>query len=80
VYGVCGAEGFTESQIVQDALDHITIAYVPDKECSAERLSEFKCRLEKYLPNELTCSLKEVDAVQRAPSGKVKYLISLIDE
>jgi phenylacetate-CoA ligase len=79
VYGVCGAEGFTESQIVQDALDHITIAYVPDKECSAERLSEFKRRLEKYLPNELTCSLKEVDAVQRAPSGKVKYLVSLID-
>ena len=76
VYVICGADHFLESQVIQDAPDHITIAYVPDGQCTPEELARFEERLQKNLPHDLRCSLKEVDAVERTRSGKIKPIVS----
>jgi phenylacetate-CoA ligase len=79
IYVSCGADRIIESQIIQDALDHITIEYVPDEKFTPELLGEFEERLAKYLPSDLKFTLKKVDAVRRTASGKVKPVVSLID-
>ena len=78
VYVICGADHFLESQIIQDALDHIVIEYVPSEKFSLEYLGEFKKRLAKYLPSNLRFSLRKVDAIQRTASGKIKPIVSRI--
>ncbi len=78
VYVSCGTEGIVESQIIQDAPDHITIEYVPDKGLSSELLSEWNKNLAKHLPDDLKFTVKKVDAVQRTDSGKIKPIVSHI--
>lgn len=78
VYVVCGANHFVESQIIQDAPDHITFEYVPTKSCSLKYLSELEKRIVKYLPNDLKLSLREVKMVKRTQSGKLRAVVSEI--
>lgn len=79
VYVVCGANHFVESQIIQDAPDHITLAYVSTKNCSSEYLSDLKKRIIELIPNDLKLSLREVEAVKRTQSGKLRAVVSEID-
>ena len=78
VYVICGAGHFLESQVIQDAADHITIEYVPGDGCSPAFLTGFEERLREHLPADLRCSLKQVEAVQRTQSGKIRPIVSRI--
>jgi len=79
IYVSCATEGIIESQIIQDAPDHITIEYVPDKGFSSEHLSELYKNLAEHLPGDLKLTVKKVDAVRRTASGKIKPVVSLIN-
>jgi phenylacetate-CoA ligase len=78
VYVVCGANHFMESQIIQDALDHVTIEYVPTRDCTPEYLAGLKKKLEEYFPEDLSFDMKKVVAVQRTQGGKITAVVSKI--
>ncbi len=68
---------FRRFQVVQDALDHLTIRIVPE----AERLSDFHEVIApalRRLHPELQCSIEVVDDLPLEPSGKFKKVISSI--
>lgn len=79
IYVVCGAENFIESQVIQDALDHITIEYVPSEKLTDVDTTAFEQRLAQNLPSELKVSLRKVKSVKRTESGKIRPIVSLID-
>jgi len=76
VYVICGAENLLESQVIQDAPDHITIEYVPCHTLRPDEMASFKKRLEYHFGNELKVDLEEVKAVQRTESGKIRPVVS----
>jgi phenylacetate-CoA ligase len=78
VYVICGAGHFLESQVIQDAPDHITLEYVPGDGCAPAFLAGFAERLREHLPADLQCSLRRVKAVQRTPGGKIRPIVSRI--
>jgi phenylacetate-CoA ligase len=73
-----GTAHIAESQIIQDKLDHLTIEYVPSEKFSNSDLENFQKLAAKHLPSELSIDFKQVGAVQRASSGKVRPVVSLI--
>jgi phenylacetate-CoA ligase len=78
LYVICGVGGIAESQVVQDAIDHITIKYVPVGKLDENQLTDFRKVLDKYLPSELKFDFQEVDSVEKTKAGKVRPLVSLI--
>lgn len=78
VYVICGADHFLESQVIQNAIDHLTIEYVPARQCTPEHLAGFEERLRRHLPEDLRCTLKQVDAVSRTKAGKIRPIVSRI--
>lgn len=79
LYVICGAEHIAESQVIQDATDHLTIEYVPTEKFTIDNLERFQDRISRYLPAELRFDLKRVDFVKRTPSGKLRPLVRLIE-
>lgn len=75
-----GAGHIIESQLIQDAADHLTIEFVPGKEFSEADLSAFRRLVRKHLPTELKFELKEVEAVRRTSSGKVRPVVSQLED
>ena len=73
-----GTNNILESQIIQDALDHITIAYVPTKRFSNKYLKVFEGLIVQHLPCELRVDLKQVSAVKRTSNGKISPIVSHI--
>jgi len=73
-----GTNHIMESQIIQDALDHITIEYVPASGFGENDLSSFRGLIVKHLPSELKVDLKQVQAVKRTASGKIRPVVSCI--
>lgn len=73
-----GTNNILESQIIQDALDHITIAYVPTKRFSNKYLKVFEGLIVQHLPSELRVDLKQVSAVKRTSNGKISPIVSHI--
>ncbi len=73
-----GTRNIVESQIIQDALDHVTIEYVPDRRFSDDDLHVFRGLIGKHLPTELTVEFQRVDAVERTKTGKVRPVVSKI--
>ena len=71
-----GTNNILESQIVQDALDHIIIEYVPSKQFSKEDLVNFKQLITHHLPSELRVDIRQVEAVKRTCDGKIKPVVS----
>lgn len=78
LYVICGTRHIAESQIIQDAVDHLTIEYVPTGKFGKEDLEEFRTLVVKYLPSELDFDFKAVKAVERTESGKIRPLVSRI--
>ncbi len=74
-----GAGNILESQIIQDALDHLTIKYVPSSEFSQKDVKAFEGLILQHLPGELKADLKQVKAVERTQSGKIRPVVSVID-
>ncbi len=73
-----GTNHILESQIIQDALDHLTIEYVPASNFNENDLSNFRGLIIKHLPSELKVELKKVQAVKRTISGKIRPVVSHI--
>ncbi len=73
-----GTNNIVESQIIQDALDHLTIEYVPGPGFSSADHANLKALLVKHLPSELKVDLVEVASVRRTESGKVRPIVSQI--
>ena len=73
-----GTNHIAESQIIQDALDHITIRYVVDEKFSKEDLDAFSDLIVRHLPSELKFKLEEVEEIERTSSGKLRSVISQI--
>jgi phenylacetate-CoA ligase len=73
-----GTNHILESQIIQDALDHITIEYVPASGFSEKDLSSFRGLIVKHLPSELKVDLKPVRAVKKTSSGKIRPVVTHI--
>lgn len=79
LYVICGINGIAESQVVQDAIDHITIKYVPVQKIDEQQLRNFEHIIGKYLPGELKFDFEQVSAVEKTEAGKVRPLVSLLD-
>ena len=73
-----GTANIVESQIIQDGLDHITIAYVPSRRFSHKDMQAFETLLKKHLPAELRVAFKQVDRVERTKSGKIRPVVSKV--
>lgn len=73
-----GTDHIVESQIIQESLEHITIEYVPNEKFSPEDLRALERLIKQHLPSELRVELKQVKAVERTKSGKVKPVVSRI--
>lgn len=70
-----GTNNILESQIIQDALDHLTIEYVSTERFSNKDLKAFEGLVVQHLPSELRVDLKQVRAVKRTSSGKIRPVI-----
>jgi len=79
LYVVGGANNVLETQLVQDALDHVTVEYVPGAKFSDDDLMGMKKSAAEYFPGDLKLDFKQVGAVQRTPMGKIRPIISQID-
>jgi phenylacetate-CoA ligase len=73
-----GANNILESQVVQDAIDHITILYVPAVTFTDKDLADFKRHMAQYLPDELKIDYRKVERVEKTQSGKMNLVISKI--
>lgn len=78
LYTVGGTNNVLETQFVQDALDHITIEYVPGPNFTEDDLVNMRKSAAKFLPRDLKTDLKMVKAVKRTPMGKIRPVISKI--
>jgi len=72
------ADNILESQVVQDAVDHISVLYVPGKMFTEKDLEDFKKTLSRYFPSELRVELKGVERIPRTDAGKTKLVVSEI--
>jgi len=73
-----GANNILESQIIQDAIDHINILYVPSARFTSFDLLNFRKHMADNLPDELKMDFKCVSSVERTASGKMNLLVSKI--
>lgn len=71
-----GTNHMLESQIIQDAPDHLIIEYVPAEKFSNKDLDDFKGLLAKHLPSELRVDTRQVEAVKRTSNGKIQPVVS----
>ncbi|MBA7606551.1 hypothetical protein ES703_13701 [subsurface metagenome] len=71
-----GTNHILESQIIQDASDHLTIEYVPTEKFSNKDMEDFKSLLAKHLPSELRIDIRQVEAVNRTRDGKIQPVVS----
>jgi len=78
LYVVCGAANILETQFIQDALDHITVEYVPDTDFSADAFAAAQARFIRHLPSEIRVDFTRVKAVQRTSSGKIRPVLNLL--
>lgn len=76
---VYGAGNILESQIIQDAQDHVTIEYVASQRFSAQDMQAFEGLIRMHLPSELRVDFKAVAAVKRTSSGKIRPVVSLLN-
>jgi len=79
LYVICGTHNIVESQMIQDALDHLTIEYVPTDGFTDQDRSDFGGLIGQYLPSELKFDLKQVQQCNRTSSGKLRPLVSQLD-
>lgn len=78
LYVICGSRCISESQMIQDSIDHVTIEYVPTVSFTSQDLDEFKKKISEYIPEELSFDFKKVEKCRRTESGKLRPLVSLI--
>lgn len=78
LYVICGANNILETQFIQDSPSHITVEYVPCERFSNADFSVAKKRFVEHLSRGLEIDFKQVKAVGRTKSGKVRPVVSQI--
>jgi phenylacetate-CoA ligase len=78
LYTIGGTNNVLETQFVQDALDHITVEYVPGATFSEDDLSNMRASAAKFLPRDMKVDFKQVEAVRRTAMGKIRPIVSQI--
>lgn len=78
LYTIGGTNNILETQFVQDALDHITIEYVPGPKFTEDDLVNMRNSAARFLPRDLKVDFKHVEAVKRTPMGKIRPIVSQI--
>jgi phenylacetate-CoA ligase len=66
-----------EAQIIQEAIDHIHVLYVPADGCTDADISRLKEKLQNYL-GDMTISMAAVALVPRSANGKFRAVLSKI--
>lgn len=74
-----GVSNIYESQLVQDAVDHVYMRYVPLPEFSDVDLNILRALVTQHLPSELKVDLVKVDAIARTNSGKFLPILSYLN-
>jgi len=77
-HSVDNAKGVVLSQCVQDAIDHIYVNLIVEKEFSEESKIELEKGLRKRLGNEIKIEFRIVTELERSRSGKTPFIISKI--
>ncbi len=80
LYVLAGTRYIAESQMIQDALDHVTIEYVPTDKFTPQDLEEFSRLIACYIPSEIRVDLKQVNACKRTRAGKLRPVVSQLPE
>ncbi len=68
---------FRGFQVVQDALDHVTVRIIPESDRTVDFRSVIDPALRRIHPD-LHCSVEVVDALPHEPSGKFRKVIRRI--
>jgi phenylacetate-CoA ligase len=68
-----------EAQIIQDALDHVRVLYVPDAAFSAASAREIVVRLQDRL-GKINITLEPVEAIPRGANGKFRAVMSRLSK
>ena len=72
------ARNIMACRIVQDALNHIRVEFIPGHNFVDDDLAYFKKHLLQHLPSELEIDLKQVEMIPKTISGKIKFIASEI--
>lgn len=78
LYTIGGTNNVLETQFVQDALDHITVEFVPQPKFTEDDLINMRNSAIRFLPRDLKVDFKPVEAVRRTPMGKIRPIVSQI--
>jgi len=78
LYTIGGTNNVLETQFVQDALDHITVEFVPGPKFAEDDRTNMRNSAVRFLPRDLKVDFKQVEAVKRTPMGKIRPIVSQI--
>jgi len=74
-----GLKGIERSQIIQDAMDHVTVRIVPAGDYADGDGTKAVTRLSEYFGEGLRIDLELVDGIECEPSGKYRWIVSRIN-
>jgi len=77
-HSVDNARGVMLSQCVQDAVDHIYVNLIVEKDFNKDSEREFEKGLRKRLGDEIKIDFRVVSQLERSKSGKTPFIISKI--
>lgn len=75
-----GMVNVRESQLVQKGSDQLHLSLVPSSKYSKEDEAKILGRIRTYLGNEMRVEINYVDRIKRSPRGKLRYVISAVQE
>ena len=67
-----GAHNIIQSQIIQDALDHLIIKFVPNEKFSEKDLDDFKGYVGYYIDSDIKITYEQVTALPKTERGENK--------
>jgi phenylacetate-CoA ligase len=76
---ICGIDSFTESQIIHDELDHLSIKYVSADGLSEEIVTKYVKKLKEHIGEEMKIDFIPVDEIEKTAAGKHKFVISQVE-
>lgn len=65
-----------EAQIIQHAVDEVSIRFVPDPTCQEEDVQKLVYRLRERVGPDVEITLQEVDCIPRTANGKFRAVVS----
>ncbi|MBE0535423.1 MAG: phenylacetate--CoA ligase family protein [Phycisphaerae bacterium] len=74
----CRASNILETQFIQDAPGHLTVAYVPGENFSADAFRAARTKFAAHLPKDINVDFERVHAISRTLRGKMRPVISLL--